>query len=91
MEIGLYTYEIMDHLCTLSEREDGWVKEMNIISWNGSEPKYDIRSWSPDHAHMTRGITLTAEEMEQILQELHGDDAVTLMENVKAMCHGKEN
>lgn len=91
MESELYTYEIMDHLCTLQEYGDGWSKELNIVSWCGSEPKYDIRTWSPDHARMTRGVFLTAEEMEQILQELHGDNAVKLMENVKAMCHWKEN
>lgn len=43
--------------------EMGWRKELNIVSWNGGEAKYDIRQWSPDHSRMTRGITLTSDEM----------------------------
>ncbi len=23
-------------------------KEINLVSWNGAEPKYDIGNWHPD-------------------------------------------
>ncbi len=42
-------YEIIEKLGILSESTKGWTKELNLISWNGSTPKYDIRDWSPDH------------------------------------------
>jgi len=38
-------------------------EEVNLISWNEREPKYDIRDWAPDHSRMGKGITLTADEM----------------------------
>ena len=43
-----FKYEIVEHIGTLSESAKGWTKELNRISWNGGEPKYDIRDWAPD-------------------------------------------
>ena len=37
-----FKYEIVEHIGTLSESAKGWTKELNKISWNGGEPKYDI-------------------------------------------------
>ena len=62
-------YEITKHIGVLSEGSKGWTKEINLVSWNDREPKYDIREWSPDHEKMGKGITLTDEEVE-ILKEL---------------------
>lgn len=55
-------YEIKETVATLSTSPAGWRKELNLISWNGAEPKYDIREWAPEHAKMGKGITLTEEE-----------------------------
>lgn len=55
-------YEIIKHLGVLSESSKGWKKELNLVSWNNNEPKYDIREWSPDHTKMGKGITLSQEE-----------------------------
>jgi len=52
-------YEIINQIGTLSTAASGWSIELNRISWNGNEPKYDLRSWSPDHSKMGKGITLT--------------------------------
>lgn len=60
-------FEILRHVCTVSERENGWAKELNKISWNNGKPKWDIREWSPDHRRMSRGMTLTDEEMTALL------------------------
>ncbi|GAB4503503.1 MAG: YdbC family protein [Anaerolineales bacterium] len=57
------TYEIRAHIGTLSQSASGWQKELNLISWNEREPKYDLRDWSPDHQKMSKGITLTKEEL----------------------------
>ena len=35
---------------------------MNLISWNGRDPKYDIRDWGPNHFRMGKGAALTEEE-----------------------------
>mgnify|MGYP002541120729 CR=1 FL=1 len=55
-------FEIIEKVGVLSESKNGWKKELNLVSWNGREPKYDIRDWSEDHQKMGKGITLTEEE-----------------------------
>ena len=56
-------YEIVETLGSLGENSRGWNKEVNLISWNDREPKYDIRDWAPDHSRMGKGVTLSADEM----------------------------
>lgn len=62
------TYEITKELGVISEDAKGWTKELNLISWNEREPKFDIRSWNPDHTRMSKGISLTEEEMKQLVE-----------------------
>jgi hypothetical protein len=59
-------FEITQHIGVLSESAKGWKKELNLISWNDKDPKYDIREWSPDHSKMGKGVTLTEEELKQL-------------------------
>ncbi len=66
-------YEITEHLGVLSENAKGWTKEVNRISWNDREPKYDIREWNPDHTRMGKGVTLTDEEVEMLKMILNGE------------------
>jgi hypothetical protein len=58
-----FTYEIVEEIATLSQSSKGWTKELNLISWNEREPKYDIREWSPDRSKMGKGVTLSNEEV----------------------------
>ena len=58
------TFEIKHHIGVLSESAKGWTKELNLVSWNGRAPKYDIREWSPEHDKMGKGVTFTNEEIE---------------------------
>ncbi|EUJ32641.1 YdbC family protein [Listeria cornellensis] len=58
-------YEIVEHIGVLSENSKGWRREVNLISWNGRAPKYDIRDWSPGNEKMGKGITLTEEEFKK--------------------------
>jgi len=57
-------YEITKHIGVLSEGSKGWRKELNLVSWNDREPKYDIRDWSPGHEKMGKGVTLSADEVD---------------------------
>ena len=52
-------YEIINQIGIISTNAGGWSLELNRVSWNGNEPKYDLRSWSSDHSKMGKGITLT--------------------------------
>ncbi|EHQ92329.1 YdbC family protein [Desulfosporosinus youngiae] len=65
-------FEIKETIGALSESAKGWKKELNLISWNDKEPKYDIREWSPDHTKMGKGVTLTKEELENLREVLEG-------------------
>lgn len=58
-----FSFEITQKLGILGESKGGWTLELNMVSWSGREPKYDIRSWSPDHQKMGKGVTLTKEEL----------------------------
>ncbi|MGL5915916.1 MAG: YdbC family protein [Culicoidibacterales bacterium] len=58
-----FTYTIEQNLGILSQSNQGWTKELNIISWNGHPAKYDLREWAPEHEKMAKGVTLTVEEM----------------------------
>lgn len=60
------TFNIMEHCGILSEETKGWKKELNIVSWNGKDGKYDLRSWSPDKTRMNKGITLTKDELNSL-------------------------
>ena len=64
-------FEIKDTFGTLSESPKGWKKELNLISWNDKEPKYDIREWSPDHSQMGKGVTLNKEELAKLRDVLN--------------------
>lgn len=63
-----FKYEILKHCGVLSTSPKGWTKEFNVVSWNGKNPKYDIRDWSAEHDHMSRGITMTRDELEQLAE-----------------------
>lgn len=67
-----FTFEIVKNIGTLSESTKGWRKELNVVSWNGGKPKYDIRDWSPEHDKMGKGITLNEEEI-QLLKDFIKD------------------
>lgn len=56
-------YEIVKQIGMLSKAGSGWTKELNLISWNDREPKYDLRDWSADREKMGKGVTLTKEEL----------------------------
>ena len=64
-----FTFEIVEHLLVISTKEDGWSKELNLVSWNGQQPpKFDLREWTPDHTKMSKGITLFDSEMRRVAQ-----------------------
>ena len=62
-------YEIKETVGVIAESAKGWKKELNLISWNGKEAKYDLREWAPEHEKMGKGVTLTRDEL-KLLKEL---------------------
>lgn len=59
-------FEIEKDLGIISESSKGWSKELNLISWNGKEAKYDLRDWAPEHEKMGKGVTLSVDELKKL-------------------------
>lgn len=72
-----FKYEIINNIGVISENNT-WAKELNRVSWNGNEPKYDIRDWSKKHEKMGKGITLSEEELRSLKKIL--DEEVKLLD-----------
>ena len=64
------TFEIMEEIGIISTQDTGWTREINLVRWNGGAAKYDIRDWDPHHERMSKGITLTEEEMRRMLNAM---------------------
>ena len=62
------SFEIIESIGVLSKSDGGWIRELNIVSWNSMEPKFDIRDWNEEHNKMSKGITLRKEEMENLVK-----------------------
>ncbi len=69
--MSAFNFEIIETVAVLSEGSKGWKKELNLVSWNGREPKYDIRDWSEDHTKMGKGITFSLDELGKLKEALH--------------------
>ncbi|MCQ2010761.1 MAG: PC4/YdbC family ssDNA-binding protein [Sporolactobacillus sp.] len=64
-------FEIVKKIGQLTESSSGWSKQLNMISWNGRAPKYDLRDWAPDGEKMGKGITLNVEDLKALKQLLN--------------------
>lgn len=66
-----FSFEITKSLLTLSTNPTSkWTKELNLVSWRGRTPKFDIREWSDDHQKMSKGITLSNEEAKRVCEAI---------------------
>ena len=64
-------YEIVKKVGVLSKSASGWAKEINLISWNDRDAKYDIRDWSADGTKMGKGVTLSKDELSALRELLN--------------------
>lgn len=74
MRNNQYNFEIVKHIGVIDSYPSGWTKEVNLVSWNGNDAKYDIREWSPEHDKMSRGLTLTKEEVIKLMDILSNEE-----------------
>lgn len=88
-----FSFVIKAHLGTINQYQTGWKKELNLVEWNGTPQKIDIRDWDTEHVHMGRGITLHRKEAERLLDllyqylntEIKGEDQDLRIEQTKQM------
>ena len=60
-------FKIVERLVVLKDRKPAWDLELNIVSWNGNEPKYDIREWNADHTRCGKGITMDLDTLKNLV------------------------
>jgi hypothetical protein len=65
-------FEIIENFGMLSESARGWKMELNLVSWNEREAKYDIREWSPERDKMGKGVTMNREQLKALRDILNG-------------------
>jgi len=63
-------FAIEQAIAVLGDARGGWKLELNRVSWNGRDAKYDLRTWDPEHQQMGKGITLTADEAQKLREAL---------------------
>lgn len=69
-----FKFEIVEKIGVLSQKESGWTKELNLVAFNNFPAKYDIREWDPDHQKMSKGISLSKEELLELKELLKNID-----------------
>jgi len=70
VEVAEIKYEVTERIAVLSEKS-GWTKELNKVSWNSREPKYDIRDWNHEQGKIGKGTTMTSEEILNLKEVLN--------------------
>lgn len=72
-------FEIINELGVISTGSKGWKKAVTRVSWNGAEPKYDIRPWDANYEKMGKGITLDESELRALKKII--DEELAFLDN----------
>lgn len=67
-------FEIKENISVLSQEDKPVKKELNIVSWNGANAVYDLRSWGNNEdgtKKPLKGMTLTTEEVKCLREVLN--------------------
>lgn len=80
-------FDLLERIGVLSKKDNGWTREVNIVSWNNGAAKVDIREWDPDHKRMTKGVTLFEEEAETLTKYLARRYGLRLTEREREPAH----
>ena len=70
---GGVSFQIVEHIGVLSETK-GWIKELNIVSWNNGPARFEIREWDDFHDYMKKGLTFTKGELMELRNILNDMD-----------------
>jgi len=70
------TYSITENIGTLST-SGVWEFQLNLVSWNGRKPVFDLRKWHTKSDCMSKGVTMKEDELRalrDIINEYLGED-----------------
>lgn len=54
--------------------EGKFIRELNLVSWNGRAELYDLRGWDPEHKTCSKGITMNRDELLKLREILNNMD-----------------
>ena len=61
-----FEFEIIEHIGTVADSKSSWPLELNIVSFNDGEANYDLRKWNKSHTRMSKGVSLTLDELKKL-------------------------
>lgn len=62
-----FSYKVTEEIGVIGNpTPSGWTTQLNLVSWNGKEPKLDIRPWNEDRSRMGKGISLSREDATEL-------------------------
>jgi hypothetical protein len=69
-----FKYEIKEHVGVVAEERGYRTLELNLVSFNDAEPKFDLRRWVNKDGERTlgKGITMTGEQIRALRDLLNG-------------------
>ena len=66
-----FTFTIEKHIATLNDNDASWPLELNLVSFNGDPAKFDLHKWNKRHDRMSKGISLTNDELKSLMHALN--------------------
>jgi hypothetical protein len=69
-----FKYEIKEYVGVVAEERGYRTLELNLVSFNDAEPKFDLRRWVNKDGERTlgKGITMTGEQIRALRDLLNG-------------------
>lgn len=69
------TFDIKQRIAVLSENDNGYSKQVNVVCWNGGKPQLDIRMWRVQQDKPPvplKGILLNDDETKALIEAIKG-------------------
>lgn len=63
-----YNFQIHEEIAVISRKPGGWTLELNIVSFNGREPEYDLREWKDNHTHLRSGARFSESDLKPLVE-----------------------
>ena len=63
-----YDFKIIKEIGVVSEKTNGWKLELNLVSFNGRDAKYDLREWRNDHKELRSGVRFSESDLKPLME-----------------------
>lgn len=64
-----YNFKINEEIAVISKRESGgWSLELNVVTFNDKEAKYDLREWRNDHTQLRPGARFSESDLRPLME-----------------------